>query len=62
MEMKRKDIELRDWYAGLAMQQVFASSLDTFGNTDDFNEDVAELAFSMANAMMDKRAEIMDRE
>ena len=60
--MKRKDMELRDWYAGLAMQTVLANSLKRFGETDDFNSDIAELSFSMADAMMTEREEIMDRE
>ena len=58
MEMKRKDIELRDWYAGLAMQAIISAR-----NWDDVTgEEIASDAFYMAEEMMERRAEIMDSE
>jgi hypothetical protein len=55
--MKRKDIELRDWYAGLAMQVQFEHDIREFGVSD--NDDIAEItaaAFKIANMMMSQRA------
>jgi hypothetical protein len=62
MEMKRKDIELRDWYAGLAMQAIVVSRLNAYRMNSDFIELATYDAHSIANAMMDRRAEIMDSE
>lgn len=50
--MTRKDIKLRDWYAGLAMQaiiQAFDGELQA--------EVVAIDAFEMAEAMISQRAD-----
>jgi hypothetical protein len=55
MEMTRKDIELRDWYAGLAMQAIVASRLNAYRMNSDFIELATYDAHSIANAMMELR-------
>jgi len=55
--MNRKDIELRDWYAGLAMQSLI---IDYEGIRNP--ESLAIDAFEMAEAMMDRRQKEMDAE
>lgn len=52
--MNRKDIELRDWYAGLAMQAII-SARKSMGNPYFHAKD----AFDMAEAMMDRRHDVM---
>ena len=52
--MNLKDIELRDWYAGLAMQALFSVHSNVYEGTD-IAERIAEDAFEMANLMMDQR-------
>jgi len=54
--MTHKDIELRDWYAGLAMQVILTEGLkegDLHG--EDFMADVVFDAFAMARYMMNQR-------
>ena len=53
--MNRKDIELRDWYAGLAMQAI----IQAFDGNLNYDT-VAIDAFEMSEAMMDLRAKEMD--
>jgi hypothetical protein len=55
--MNRKDIELRDWYAGLAMQTLLGIVEGT-----QIGERVAEEAFIMAEIMMDRREEVMEND
>jgi hypothetical protein len=56
--MKRSDIELRDWYAGLAMQAIIGAR-----NWEAVTgEEVASEAFYMAEEMMDQRAGSLDSE
>ena len=57
MMMSRKDMELRDWYAGLAMQTLLGMVEGT-----QIGERVAEEAFIMAEIMMDQREEVMENE
>jgi hypothetical protein len=57
MVMNRKDIELRDWYFGLAMQSLI---IDYEGIYNP--ESLAIDAFEMAEAMMDRRQKEMDAE
>ena len=52
MMMSRKDKELRDWYAGLAMQTLLGMVEGT-----QIGERVAEEAFIMAEIMMDQRVD-----
>ena len=54
--MKKSEIELRDWYAGLAMQ--------AFISADDMRhcDSIAELAFQQAEVMMNQRREEMINE
>ena len=55
--MSRKDMELRDWYAGLAMQTLLRMVEGT-----QIGELVAEEAFIMAEIMMDRREEVMEND
>ena len=55
--MNRKDIELRDWYFGLAMQSLIID-YEGIGNPESLAID----AFEMAEAMMDRRQKEMDAE
>jgi hypothetical protein len=57
MMMSRKDMELRDWYAGLAMQTLLGMVEGT-----QIGERVAEEAFIMAEIMMDQREEVMEND
>ena len=50
--MTHKDIELRDWYAGLAMQAL----IRVYDGADN-GEVIALDAFEMAQFMMDRRDE-----
>jgi hypothetical protein len=54
--MPEKEVNLRDWYAGLAMQAII-STRHPFNHPDDCQE-IAPLAFTMAEAMMGRRREI----
>jgi len=56
MMMSRKEMELRDWYAGLAMQ-AFISANDA----RDWDS-VAEEAFEQAAVMMEHRKEALINE
>jgi hypothetical protein len=47
--MNRKEIELRNWYAGLAMQALFSVHKGT-----GIGEQIAEDAFEMADIMMEQ--------
>ena len=54
--MARKDIELRDHYAGLAMQVILTKGLkDNELHSEDFMGVAAENAFMMAAFMMVQR-------
>jgi hypothetical protein len=55
--MSRKEIELRDWYAGLAMQALF----DVHKGTG-IGELIAKDAFEMADIMMEQRREALINE
>jgi hypothetical protein len=63
MMMRKSDIELRDWYAGLAMQVILTNGLkDNDLHGEDFMGQSAENAFMMAQVMMTQRQyEDMDR-
>lgn len=50
--MSKSDKELRDWYAGLAMQALFSVHKGT-----GIGGRIAEDAFEMANIMMELRGE-----
>jgi hypothetical protein len=55
--MRQSDKELRDWYAGLAMQAQLEHDLREIGVSD--NDDIAEItavAFKIANMMITQRA------
>jgi hypothetical protein len=52
--MRKSDIELRDWYAGLAMQSLFSVHSNVYEGTD-IAERIAEDAFEMAKMMMEQR-------
>ena len=55
--MNRKDIELRDWYAGLAMQAHLEHDLrEIGGRTDDDIAEITAAAFKIANMMITQRA------
>ena len=56
--MRRGDMELRDWYAGLAMQALFSVHYKVYEGAD-IAERIAEDAFEMANLMMDQRVDEM---
>ena len=55
--MKKSYIELRDWYAGLAMQTLLGMVEGT-----EIGERVAEEAIIMAEIMMDRREEVMEND
>jgi hypothetical protein len=46
-----KDMTLREWYAGLAMQGLISHII----KDKSFNEDAAELAYHIADAMLKAR-------
>ena len=54
--MSKSDKELRDWYAGLAMQTLLGVHSNVYEGTD-IAERIAEDAFEMANLMMDQRVD-----
>lgn len=54
--MSKSDKELRDWYAGLAMQALLGVHSNVYEGTD-IAERIAEDAFEMANLMMDQRVD-----
>jgi hypothetical protein len=56
--MRKSDEELRDWYAGLAMQALFGVHYNVYEGAD-IAERIAEDAFEMANLMMDQRQDEM---
>ena len=53
--MRKSDIELRDWYAGLAMQAIITGR-KSMGNPRYLAKD----AFEMADEMVDRRLEMPD--
>jgi hypothetical protein len=55
--MQKSDEELRDWYAGLAMQAIITGR-KSMGNPYFHAKD----AFDMAEAMMDRRQDVMAAE
>jgi hypothetical protein len=55
--MRKSDEELRDWYAGLAMQAIIMERKN-MGNPYFHAKD----AFDMAEAMMDRRQDAMAAE
>jgi hypothetical protein len=59
--MRKSDKELRDWYAGLAMQSLFSVHYKVYEGAD-IAERIAEDAFEMANLMMDQRVDEMAAE
>ena len=59
--MSKSDKELRDWYAGLAMQALLGVHSNVYEGTD-IAERIAEDAFEMAEIMMDRREDIMETE
>jgi hypothetical protein len=48
--MRKSDIKLRDWYAGMAMQALFGVHKGT-----GIGRRIAEDAFEMAKVMMEQR-------
>jgi hypothetical protein len=61
--MRKSDLELRDWYAGLAMQAWLEHDMREFGVSDsDDMAEISEAAFKVANSMMDRRQKEMDAE
>jgi hypothetical protein len=56
--MRKSDEELRDWYAGLAMQALFSVHSNVYEGTD-IAERIAEDAFEMAEIMMDTRGDVI---
>jgi hypothetical protein len=61
--MRKSDEELRDWYAGLAMQTWLEHDMREFGVSD--NDDMAEIseaAFNMANSMMARRQDVIAKD
>ena len=54
--MSHKEIELRDWYAGLAMQGFISAD-----DSRDWDS-VAEEAFNQADVMMEHRREALINE
>ena len=55
--MRKSDIELRDWYAGLAMQAQLEHDLREMGvSTDDDIAEITAAAFKIANMMISQRA------
>ena len=54
--MSKSYKELRDWYAGLAMQALLGVHSNVYEGTD-IAERIAEDAFEMANLMMDQRVD-----
>jgi hypothetical protein len=59
--MSRKELELRDWYAGLAMQALFGIHSNVYEGAD-IAERIAEDAFEMADLMMEQRREALINE
>jgi len=55
--MRKSDMELRDWYAGLAMQAIIGAR-ESIGNPYFHAKD----AFDMAESMMDRRLDVMAAE
>jgi hypothetical protein len=53
--MARKDIELRDHYAGIAMQVILSKGLKRGNLDEDFMADVVSDAFKVAQFMMTQR-------
>jgi hypothetical protein len=56
--MRRKDIELRDHYAGLAMQAIIMG----YSTAHGYEKRIADNAFAVANAMMEARLQDIDDE
>ena len=55
--MRQSDTELRDWYAGLAMQAHLEHDLrEIGGRTDDDIAEINAVAFKIANMMITQRA------
>jgi hypothetical protein len=55
--MSKSDKELRDWYAGLAMQAHLEHDLREMGvSTDDDIAEITAAAFKIANMMISQRA------
>jgi hypothetical protein len=55
--MRQSDKELRDWYAGLAMQAQLEHDLREIGvSTDDDIAEITAVAFKIANMMITQRA------
>lgn len=55
-----KQVRLRDWYAGQALPAVLASAIQVpeyFAGADDLNQQVAETAWAVADAMMAARGQ-----
>lgn len=55
--MSKSDKELRDWYAGLAMQAI----IQAFDGNLNYDT-VAIDAFEMSEAMMDQREKVMEND
>jgi hypothetical protein len=61
--MRKSDLELRDWYAGLAMQTWLEHDMREYGVSDNADmAEISEAAFNMAEAMMDRRQKEMEAE
>ncbi len=60
--MNKKGIELRDYFAGLAMQAIITASGDAEGRCDYREGVVAGLAYDMADLMLDERESVLKEE
>jgi hypothetical protein len=60
--MKKSDIELRDWYAGLAMQAWLAHDLREYNVDDDDIAEISAVAFKVANSMMGTRESVISED
>ncbi len=57
--MRKSDIELRDWYAGLAMQAWLEHDLREYNVHDDDIAEISAVAFKVANCMMGQRESVI---
>lgn len=60
--MRKSDIELRDWYAGLAMQAWLAHDLREYNVDDDDIAEISAVAFRVANSMMGTREDVISED
>jgi len=53
-------MDLRDWFAGLAMQAVLINSDRQSTSVDHVDEWIGQYAYTVAKAMMKQRKEVSD--